>query len=100
MCTATILRPMLTSIGGTSRVYLIDARCSRYEDLEFSTESVQYYVPPMRSLPFSPPFANIESDVHNRNTDPRPGGSRPGPRGSRAHILEVKNQDTRIEDPT
>eukprot|EP00976_Prorocentrum_cordatum_P007459 148775-Prorocentrum_minimum.AAC.1 len=54
-----------------------------------STESVQYYFPPMRSLPFPPPFTNMESDVCNRTTDPRPGDPQPGPRGSRAQILEV-----------
>eukprot|EP00959_Pyramimonas_sp_CCMP1952_P257162 5373196-Pyramimonas_sp.AAC.1 len=62
MTARTGLRPRLTRIGGTLRIYLLDARCSRYANLEFSSESVQYYVPPMRSLPFSPPFANIESD--------------------------------------
>eukprot|EP00976_Prorocentrum_cordatum_P014229 284437-Prorocentrum_minimum.AAC.1 len=51
------------------------ARCSMSEVRGFgnSTENVQYSFPPMRSLPFPPPFANVESDVHNLTMDPRPG---------------------------
>eukprot|EP00976_Prorocentrum_cordatum_P049962 1008107-Prorocentrum_minimum.AAC.1 len=39
------LRPRLARIGGTSRIYFLNARCSRYQDLEFLLK--------VSSIPFS-----------------------------------------------
>eukprot|EP00976_Prorocentrum_cordatum_P057470 1158643-Prorocentrum_minimum.AAC.1 len=60
-----------------------------------STESVQYSFPPMRSMAFPPPFANIESDVHNRTVDLRPGDCSQdlGDRGCKSPRSESQNRN-------